>query len=481
MQFSKEQNAIFEYFEMGNGNSVFRARAGTGKTTTLVHGFKHAPESRILYAVFNKRNQLEAAEKISDPRVTVKTLHSLGFDFCRKQWGGLRADGFTEWNRAETVSPGLPNQVKAVVASLVSRVKNEFIHPTAEDIEQTRQLIGAECFGDFASWNGQIAELASKVIELSRAGKPKDGKISFDDMIWLPVALNWVKPCFDLAAIDEAQDMNLPQLTLATQASANRLALVGDDRQAIYGFRGAMQNGIDTFKTKLNASELGLTVTYRCPKRIVALAKNIVPDYSAHESAIDGEVTSTTSEKLTSQVSIGDAILSRNNAPLMRHALRLLREGKTARIEGKDLARDLSRIIKGLEAHDVPSFIDKLETWEQTQIARAKGRTAAQRIETVSDQKETLKAIAEVATDVPDIERRLNSLFEDTENAKRPAVVLSTVHKAKGLEWKNVFLLSHTFKGGRKDSTPEELRQEENVYYVALTRAKEKLTMVSEK
>jgi superfamily I DNA/RNA helicase len=52
-------------------------------------------------------------------------------------------------------------------------------------------------------------------------------------------------------------------------------------------------------------------------------------------------------------------------------------------------------------------------------------------------------------------------------------VVLSTVHKAKGLEWERVFMLKHTF--GRWEG-----REEDNIMYVAITRSKSALMMVEE-
>lgn len=78
---SNQQNAIFRWFESGgNGNLVVKARAGTGKTTTIIEAVKRAPEKTILLAAFNKRIAEELTARIGDcPHIEAKTLHAIGF------------------------------------------------------------------------------------------------------------------------------------------------------------------------------------------------------------------------------------------------------------------------------------------------------------------------------------------------------------------------------------------------------------------
>jgi superfamily I DNA/RNA helicase len=66
------------------------------------------------------------------------------------------------------------------------------------------------------------------------------------------------------------------------------------------------------------------------------------------------------------------------------------------------------------------------------------------------------------------------SLFVDDKGFNKPTVVLSSVHKAKGLEWNRVFLISKTFRVTKGED------EEANIYYVAVTRAKQELVFVSE-
>lgn len=482
INWSDEQKAIFQHFFDGQGNAVVTARAGTGKTTTIINGFNRVKPNvgKILYAVFNKKNQVEASGKITDSRVQVKTLHSLGFGFILGNWKGSKPDSYVERDRVSKVRSDCPLEVIPHVTKAVAFLKNGYINPSLEDCQNVIDFRGIECPDNFAAWDKDLAQIALDCLAESK--KQDDRKrISFDDMVWLPVAMGWVKPSFDLVCVDEAQDMNMPQLTMACGACnpSGRIVLVGDDRQAIYGFRGAVCDGMEIFSRKLNASKLGLTITYRCPKSVVRIAASIVPDYKAAPEAPEGEVTSMAEEKMLGTVAIGDVILSRINAPLMKLCLSLIRRNVPARIEGRDIGKMLSYIVFSMKAKSVPDFLQKLETWEAKQIKRATGRYAQAKIDTANDQAETLRAIAEVSASVADIQARLDNLFQDSEYATKPAVVLSSVHKAKGMEWRNVYLLTDTFKG-RKSASTEEQRQESNVYYVAVTRSMEKLINVSQ-
>jgi superfamily I DNA/RNA helicase len=133
----------------------------------------------------------------------------------------------------------------------------------------------------------------------------------------------------------------------------------------------------------------------------------------------------------------------------------------------------LSGVAKKLNARSVPDFLRKVAAWENRQVTRieaANSRNAEALVQSIQDQSATLTAVAEGATGMPEVLRRLENLFQDTRPGERPQVVLSSVHKAKGLEWDRVFVLSSTFRAGGDE--------ESNIKYVAYTRAKSELTMI---
>ena len=485
---SEEQRRIFSWFESGKGNLLVRARAGTGKTTTIKKAFDFAAEERMLYAVFNKKNQREAREKIGDPRVDVKNLHSVGYACIQQVWPGSQPDDSVERSRVEDIcGPSIPNEVAGAIERLVGFAKNTTIDTTKQDLLDIAddRMIDAQSFEheSLGGWTvDKLAEAALAVLDLSKSRDPLK-RISFNDMVWLPVACKWVRPYFDLVVVDEAQDMSLPQLTMAKMAvkTSGRVCVVGDDRQAIYGFRGAAQDGLDMMKRSLQAGELGLTTTYRCPKMVVAIAQEIVQDYKAADTAPDGLVDSICETILSAKVKIGDVILSRSNAAMMPLCLSLLRKNIPARIEGKDIGKDLLATVRSFKAKSVPDFLRKVEKWAERQRKRAEGRkNADDKIVQISDKEMTLVAIAEGLASVAEIEARISALFSDADSGVRPSVVFSSVHKAKGLEWDHVFLLSWTFRKALRGANPTRITEESNIWYVAVTRSKNHLTMIGE-
>jgi superfamily I DNA/RNA helicase len=262
--------------------------------------------------------------------------------------------------------------------------------------------------------------------------------------------------------------------------ASGRICVVGDDRQAIYSFRGAASGGLDMMKSKLNAVEMGLTTTYRCPKKVVALAQVMVPDYKVADSAPEGIVDDANEAALIESVQVGDAVLSRTNAPLMPLCLQLLRKGVAARIEGRDLGKALVGLVRKMKGRSVPDFIGKVERWGDKMKSRArKSKNAEEKISGIEDQVLTLVAVAEGAASVFEIEKRILDIFQDSDKCPKPAVVFSSVHKAKGLEWDRVFILEWTFhkKMGRQMQAVQSL-EEQNIRYVAITRAKNHLVRV---
>lgn len=473
---SPEQEAIFAWARNGKGNRVVQARAGSGKTTTIKKMFEFCPEDRMLYAVFNSKNCKEAQEKITDLRVTVHSLHSLGYFFIRQVWNSVRANNFVEGDRLEACAGGpLSDDVFSSAKKLLSLAKNRYVSPSVGELVELAQDFDIEdCQGY------PLAKLASLVIKAMEFSKTRDpqNRISFDDMVWLPMAMGWVKPLFPLVVIDEAQDMNWLQLMMAMEAckKGGRIMIVGDDRQCIYSFRGAVPDGMKRMQEILNAEVMGLTVTRRCPKLVVDLVKSIVPDFTAAPDAPVGLLEEATCGGLLSLTKVGDAVLSRLNAPLMPLCLKLLKAGVAARIEGRDIGATLAGLVKKLNAKSIPNFIEKLNGWGDRQIARAlkAKHDVDAKVEAIKDQVACLEAIAEGCNGIPELYIRIENMFQDSDANPRPAVVFSSVHKAKGLEWQNVFVLQYTLNCKFGDP-----REEENIKYVAYTRTKNRLVRVS--
>lgn len=478
---SEEQLKIKEWAKTAKGNARVTARAGTGKTTTIESMIvPNAVEKKILYVVFNKKNQLEAQKKIVDGRCDIKTFNALGYGFVKQNWQNARPDDDVERDRVKAAEPGMPDRVVSEVVKLIAWAKNTEPHAERFELEELadRQGIEVEAY-DASNWpSSELARVAEEA--MSYALDPDDrGRISFNDQVWLPVVKGWVKPWWDLILVDEAQDMNQVQLEMIEKCykAGGRLAFVGDERQAIYGFRGADSEAMQYLSKKFNAQELKLTTTYRCAKKIVEAARELVPDYRAAPDAPDGIVrTVVGSDGALKELKVGDAVLSRVNAPLMPLCLALLKKGVPARIEGRDIGKMLAAIARKFNAQSVPDFIKKVSSWRDKKVSRVRAKALSfeakvGQIAGIDDQADVFFALAEDAKGVTEIMEKLTTLFSDSEEGERPKVTLSSVHRAKGLEWERVFILKSTLRA-------EKGGEEANIAYVATTRAKRELVWI---
>ncbi len=150
----------------------------------------------------------------------------------------------------------------------------------------------------------------------------------------------------------------------------------------------------------------------------------------------------------------------------------LLRNNIPARIEGRDVGKQLINMIRKFKAKSVPDFLAKVAAWKAKQITRtlaSGGKNATAKCERITDEALTMETVAQDMPSVAAIEEKIRGLFEDSDKARKPAVVCSSVHKAKGLEWNTVCVLMDTFR--HKGTEGEEA----NIYYVAITRTKNTL------
>lgn len=495
---SDEQHAIFGHAEDGDaGNLMVTARAGTGKSTSMEHAMTLAPERKIVYLAFNKKNVREMQPRIRDPRIECKTCHSLGFAYVRRNRDGVRIDDEGESAARyvlQIAGKSMPAPMLKLATKLLSLGKN--IVPLAQtgtdlmDVAYNFDCVPDEEWEEDGWTTDRICDVVAKAMDLTATSR--DGLIDFDDMLFLPVRNRWVRPWFDLVVVDECQDLNAAQIMMVRGASKGRTFAIGDDRQAIYQFRGADSDSMGRLRAALKPRELTLTTTYRCPKSVVSLAAVLVPDYRAADAAPEGTVREINYEKLVSEVAVGDFVLSRKNAPLAPTCLAILRAGKRAKIEGRDVGAGLKalvrRLAKGKASDSMAEFGAKLDRWVEREVGRAqaRGEKGKNRADYVMDQADTLRGLSEGLSSVRELATRIDELFAEGD-AAGPRVVCSTVHRAKGLEANRVFMLVDTFRstscyaafcGDAGAASGRTSVEEENLEYVAVTRAQRELVFV---
>ena len=480
---SAQQKAIYTACRKGGStdNFIVRARAGTGKTTTILTGTEHAPEKIIVVAAFNKRIAEELQRRITSYNVKAKTLHGMGYGILRRYWpqanvaeGRARVDGLTnEALRAVGEETRVPFAVKRLIGRLHTAGREALPHATRSgelvDLAESLDLIPDP---QYMAQGFDVDFIESRALAAMELATRQTAQIDFADMIFLPCRMGWHNPVVDFVLVDEAQDMTAAQLELARGVCRGRLAIVGDDRQAIYGFRGADTGSLDRLKEELSATEFGLTVTYRCGLAIVELAKQLVPDFEAAPGNPDGQILELQAPQLIPEAQPGDFILSRVNAPLAEIAMGLLRANKRVRIAGRDLGSGLIALINRLagDNEDVNDFLRRLTEWKMTETQRLIDADREHRVGAVEDKAGVLAAFGMDATTVSDIRNKVQMLFTDDGLGDASVVTCSSIHRAKGLEADKVFILWDTL---RRDSM-----EEQNLEYVAVTRAKETLVKV---
>jgi superfamily I DNA/RNA helicase len=495
---SAQQQAIFDWFRTArvnvntgtgctsqpNFNLVVRARAGTGKTTTIIEGVNRAPEDFILVCAFNKKIAEELTSRITNPSAEAKTLHALGYQFIRRQWSRMgvskgtdRADYLTK----QAVPNDCPTQIRRLVTNLHTKARDMGVERTFEAFELLAMRFDLVPDDGWRQYDLTfVVKAALKAVEHAATVEPSAATgIDFADMIFLPLAWKLLSADYQMVVVDEAQDMTTAQLQMAQGVCSGRICIVGDDRQAIYGFRGADSGSLDRLKQELGAAELPLLTTYRCGQVIVREAQRLVPDIEAGPNNPEGVLDQLRYEDLYDSAQPTEFILSRINAPLVSITLGFIRRGKRARMAGRDIGAGIKAVIYKVAKDFTPvdDMLDKLQAWESKMVTRFANRGQLDLVDKCHDQCDTVRALAEDtdARNVGALVQTLGWLFEDNHDSN--TIICSSVHKAKGLEADRVYVLAESLY--RRPGSDQD-QEEQNIEYVAITRAKSHLTWVCE-
>lgn len=494
MRPTPQQQAFIDALVGTTSNIALVARAGTGKTTTIMQGVAayHAafPNAEIVVCAFNAAIANEVKDRIKADgypwqKVQGSTIHGLGFGLVRFIFKPKVDD----------------KKVREII-----RARNEPIFQTyGHQIEQLVKLAkqaGVGFFndtpiGDAAVWhkladhydvNGlddtsEMDAVVEAAQDVYRASLAQTDIIDFDDMILFPLVKNLrVKFTKDLIILDEAQDLSRARQALARKflkPGSGRMIVVGDDRQAIYGFSGADAEALENLTTDLQAITLPLTMTWRCPKAVIAEAQKIVPDIvSARDD--DGAVEHV--EELPADLQPVDAILCRNTAPLVTIAYSLIRRGVACKVEGRSIGDGLLNLVNRWKVNTVDALLTKIEAYREREVQKAMARGAETKIVEINDRCDTIKEICAAVTakgqhDIGAVRQFITDLFADD---VRGMLTLATYHRSKGREWQRVFLWEHATRCPSKMARkPWQIHQENNLAYVAITRAKHTLTYVN--
>ena len=482
---SKYQQAIFDWATAGRGDALVEAVAGSGKTTTLVEMSKRIKTGDALFVAFNVKIVKELQARLGSG-FTATTINSLGNRALMKHLGksfkGMATPN--KYNRlAYTALKDMvePKQVYPAVVKVESLIG--YAMADMSDLSDASLAEIADHFGyEYPKALG-VTDTHNLVRNLMKTGEAmaRQGIVNFDEQVYLPVlwGLRPVQSAFVM--VDECQDLSKAKLLLvmSARAAGGRMCLVGDRYQSIYGFAGADARSIPNIIEKLNPTIFTLPVSYRCAKAIVMHAQEIVPHIESTENAPEGCVDTVAETYLLDNVKNGDLILCRLTAPLISLCIRLIAQKIPARVKGRNVATQLVNLVReALGARPWSELNQALDDYLDSSVATLLGRQDAEKkLTALNDKVAGIRACVEGfrSPSFEAFKTSLESIFTDDS----AMVELSTIHSMKGGEADTVYIVKpEALPLTWKNQQPWEAEQEENICYVARTRAKTNLLYV---
>ena len=474
---SKYQTAIYRAFQLTKRNLNISAVAGSGKTTVLLELLKFIPrDTSSLFLAFNNSIVDELKERNTNHSTTIMTIHSCGWRAILMRYGSRckmnpnKAMGKTE---AALKHFSVPEKRRGyyfyVVPKVLDLMRCNLIENDAEAILRLSMYYDID-----------IEEEDVKIIAYAFNLLVND-KTQFDfmDMIYVPVRDPSVRiKKYDYVFCDESQDFSVCQHEFIKRCinRKGRLITVGDGNQAIYGFCGADANSYEKL-AEINgkAIRLPLSVSYRCAKNIVLEAQKYVPEISWAPGAAEGAVRN---GSLT-EIEEGDWILCRNLKPLIQAYLWLLKNHIKSKIRGKDIAEGILGLINKTGAKTIDGLFSSLQRERNKLLDKLTKRGVRRpslhpKMELLEQKVDVIGCLAEEVNSVGELKEIIGNIFSDEVRG----IMLSTIHKAKGLENDRIFFLLPELIPSKYATQDWQYEQEMHLKYVGITRAKRELIYV---
>ena len=426
---------------------LVNAVAGSGKTTTLM-GLS-TKYSNGLYLAFNKAIVADVLPKLPIGWYC-RTFNSMGLGMVKQHYP------YSTVNFSKYQSKSMYTAAKLATKhmSLAGNISN-------------------------ASWKRTCARFKISINEISSAksilktGTADTTQISGEDMLQYPIDNGWKTQHYDIVLVDECQDLNPQQIEFLSCIKTDRIVFVGDTNQAIYGFIGSDPEAINKLKKLYQPQEYYLNTSFRCPKKILPTINKIVPHMIS--SKLGGSVT-TVSRKTVKYVD-DCFIIARANNSLITLAYKFLKEKQDFSIGKsfvKNIKRDFTRILR--RCHTMTEVEQMLLSEKNKSITTAKKDNHS--TDHIVDKYDSLFAIVEQCEDIDEILNFLKKLAAHESTASKRKLL--TIHAVKGLENDTVYYLDPSSREYMKSKMTSEWekRQEDNLFYVACSRALQHLIFV---
>lgn len=447
-----EQQAIIDSPE---SSIKVKAGAGTGKTSTLV-GYSSARKGkRFLMLAFNKAIQTEA-EKRFGKNVTCRTGHSVAY--AGEQVGYVFKSKLAPSVKPIEISKSL-NLPYLPSAHAINTVTSFLCSADREINEQHALEAGVK-----PSMQRDVAALAKKVWQIMSDPADSRVNITHDGYLKLFHLNKRNLGNYDCVLLDEAQDTN-PVMSAIVGSFQGDKVYVGDRNQSIYAFRGA-KNAMDSF----GAREYPLMSSFRFGQEVADVA-NVILRYALGDTSRMVGLGNPSSIDVPVGSRQPYTLLARTNGTLFNAAVDGLDDGRRVAIVGGTESLRLSMMMDAFKLYAGDSkdgifspVIKQFESFDEMEFLADESDD--------SEMKSLCVAVRRHGRRIPALVGRIkNSCGSDPSDA---SLVLSTAHKAKGLEFNNV-VLAEDFKDPADEDGID--IQEANLLYVAITRAKKNLVL----
>lgn len=437
---------------------------GTGKTTELVRQVKERQPESLAFVAFTRKAALEAqARGTQGAGYEYRTLHSLCFKLVN-----ARRDAMMDWGDYKELGRALNIKFSkffdAEEAATGALAEGDKLRALVDYALATQQPIEAALGNgawDLDEWR------VKRYVQAVQGYKQDTGKLDFHDLLVQALKVPPLK--LDMAVIDEAQDLSRMQWQVAQHlfSRAKHFVCAGDDDQAIFRWAGA---DVQTFQSLDEATRKVLWQSYRCPVAVAEVGSHITRriasryDKPWHPRAEGGEVNTVGSPEDVDLTRAGTHLL------LCRNGYQLKQWAAHCRAKG------VPYTVKGVRAVDA-EHLAAIRNWERRRRAEAHNADKALHYASPHAQDDEPWYTALTALPPDDVAFYRAALARGADLDAVPKVNVSTIHGAKGGEADHVALLtdvSHRTARAAELSPDDEHR----VWYVAVTRARQTLTIV---
>ena len=497
---SEYQKAVFEKILHGTGNLVINASAGSAKTTTIENCLRFIPDDkRKLFLAFNVAIvQKLKKEVIESDSIEIMTFHGLGVRVLREN--GFEFKEVDDYKYVRYVKQHIDEitvykehaSLREYGLTYIENILSMINYARYYDALRVRDIKKvADIYGIVP-----VRDEFEVVRQVLIWGKDQTEIIDHTDMIWLPCVHNLTtkRYIFDYVFIDEAQDTTIAHQLLVDKTFGRgcRFVAVGDVRQQINVWCGATERALNNYQNRPNTERKNLTITYWCPKLVVEMAKEFCPEIEPAPWAEDGKIRFNVSPN---DAKGGDLVLCRVMSKLVEQYMSYLRNNKKAYLVGFDMARQTyMNLLDEVKAERIDAtcvtttglipklyehYFKRLEDITTTLGIDVEDAVFNQELLNLYDSIEALKVLSEGLTTVEELRKKIDVIFSG-KNEMENSIILSTVHKAKGQEADNVFILCPSLLPLSFATKDWEIRAEQNLCYVAITRARKTLNFIRE-